>query len=66
VAENGFGGNLKFELSEARLLTIAGDWVGDDVTQLGEGSIYRRLLRWPVNRTRRAAVGGRRRYWRKR
>ena len=47
MAENGFGGNLKFELSEARLLTIAGDWVGDDVTQLGEGSIYRRSERWP-------------------
>jgi hypothetical protein len=29
---NSFGEKSKFELSEARLLTIAGGWVGDDAT----------------------------------
>ena len=47
VAETRIGEKPKFKLSEARLLTIVGGWVGDDVTQLGEGSIYRRLRRWP-------------------
>jgi hypothetical protein len=60
VTENGFGGNLKFELSEARLLTIA----GDDVTQLGEGSIYRRLHRWRTIWSSNAVAGGGEDYWR--
>ena len=64
MAENGFGGNLKFELLEARLLTIAGDWVGDDVTQLGEGSIYRQLRRWRTIWSSNAAAGGEEDYWR--
>jgi hypothetical protein len=47
VAESGFGAKPKFELSEARVLAIVGGSVGDDVMQLGEGSIYRRSERWP-------------------
>jgi hypothetical protein len=47
VAETRIGEKPKFKLSEAWLLTIVGGWVGDDVTQLGEGSIYRRSERWP-------------------
>jgi hypothetical protein len=45
VAENGFGGNLKFELSEARLLTIAGGWMEDDFVELAGASIYKALRR---------------------
>jgi hypothetical protein len=58
VAETRIGEKSKFELSKAWLLTIVGGWVGDDVTQLGEGSIYRRLRRWPGILT--ATCGGRR------
>jgi hypothetical protein len=43
----GFGAKPKFRLSEARLLAIVGGRGGDGVTQLGEGSIYRRSERWP-------------------
>jgi hypothetical protein len=57
VAENGFGGNLKFELSEARLLTIAGDWAEDDLAELAGASIYRRLRRWRLIRSSNAAAG---------
>jgi hypothetical protein len=57
VAENGFGGNLKFELSEARLLTIAGDWAEDDLAKLAGASIYRRLRRWRLIRSSNAAAG---------
>jgi hypothetical protein len=60
VKENKFGENLKSELSEARLLAIAGDWVDDDVTQLGEGSIYRRLRRWRTIWSSNAAAGDKR------
>jgi hypothetical protein len=60
VAENGFGGNLKFELSEARLLTIAGDWVEDDLEELAGASIYRRFRRWRSIRSSNAATGDKR------
>jgi hypothetical protein len=63
---NQFGGNKKFASSGERSWLISGGWLADDPAELVTGLIYRRLRRWPVNRTRRAVVGGRRRNWRKR
>jgi hypothetical protein len=45
VAEVGFGANPKFASSSEGLPAINGGWEDDDVMQLGEGSIYRRLRR---------------------
>jgi hypothetical protein len=64
VAETRIGEKPKFKLSDARLLTIVGGWVGDDVTKLVAGSIYTHRERWPGIWTRRAAVGGGEEYWR--
>jgi hypothetical protein len=58
VAESGFGANPKFASSSEGLSAISGGWVDDDVMQLGEGSIYRQLQRWPGILT--AMCGGRR------
>ena len=64
VAETRIGEKPKFKLSDARLLTIVGGWVADDLAELVTGSIYRengrRLRIW----ARRAAVGGGEEYWR--
>jgi hypothetical protein len=58
VAETRIREKPKFELSDARLLMIVGGWVGDGVTKLVTGSIYRENGRWPRIWMRRAAVGG--------
>jgi hypothetical protein len=58
VAENEIGANPKFTSSSEGLLAISGGWVDDEVTRLGEGSIYRQLRRWPGILT--ATCGGRR------
>ena len=47
MAQTRFGENLELELTVAGLGVILDDGVRDDVTQLGEGSIYRRNERWP-------------------
>jgi hypothetical protein len=46
VAETQIGEKPKFKLPDARLLAILGGGVGDDVVELVEGSIYRKLRRW--------------------
>jgi hypothetical protein len=58
VAESGFGANPKFASSSEGLPAINSGWVDDDVMQLGEGSIYRQLQRWPGILT--AMCGGQR------
>jgi hypothetical protein len=42
VAETRIGEKPKFKLSDARLLTILGGGVDDDLAKLVEGSIYRK------------------------
>jgi hypothetical protein len=61
VAENWFRGNLKLELTVARLGAILDGVVRDEVAELTVGSIYRFQGRWRLNRWWRG--GGRR--WRR-
>jgi hypothetical protein len=42
VVETRIGEKPKFKLSDARLLTILGGGVDDDLAELVEGSIYRK------------------------
>ena len=47
MAQTPFVENLELELTVAGLGVILDDGVRDDVTQLGEGSIYSASGRWP-------------------
>jgi hypothetical protein len=47
VSQSRFGENLKLELTVARLGTILGGVVRDDVAELTVASIYRERERWP-------------------
>jgi hypothetical protein len=47
VVQNRFGGNLKLELTVARLWAILGGVVRDGAAELTTASIYREGERWP-------------------
>jgi hypothetical protein len=47
VVQNRFGGNLKLELTVARLWAILGGVVRDGPAELTAASIYRERERWP-------------------